>query len=327
VISVVAFLSVDMKTVNAAVAGIALTYAAQLSSSFQRMMTLISMTENIMTSFERISYYGTLEEEGSKRLGLYQTTPELWPSSGDIVFENVCMRYRDNLDLVLKDVSFHINCGEKIGICGRTGSGKSSMMNLLFRMVECSDGRILIDHVDISTIPINQLRSKLTIIPQDPVLFSGSLRLNLDPFDKNTDEELWNVLKKVHLIDDVVKWGEGLEYEVAEKGENISVGQRQLLCIARALIRDSKVVVLDEATANVDQESDKLIQQTVRDSFHGKTMLCIAHRLETIMESDRILLLDAGQVKEFDSPVALLQNPESVFHALVNEVNSSLTAV
>ncbi|ETM55324.1 hypothetical protein L914_01447 [Phytophthora nicotianae] len=167
----------------------------------------------------------------------------------------------------------------------------------------------------------------MTIIPQDPMIFSGSLRMNLDPFAEKSDAELWEVLRKVHLADTVSSWGKGLDYEVAEKGENLSVGQRQLLCIARALIRDSKVIVMDEATANVDQESDKLIQQTMKESFGGgdSTVLCIAHRIETIMDSDMILVLDAGKVVEYDTPSALLQIKGGIFKSLVGsgKVNSS----
>eukprot|EP00644_Phytophthora_capsici_P001159 jgi/Phyca11/511477/fgenesh2_kg.PHYCAscaffold_86_\ len=230
------------------------------------------------------------------------------------------MRYRDDLPLVLKGVSFTVKSGEKVGICGRTGSGKSSLMSVLFRVVEIPQtGRVLIDGVDIATITVHQLRTELTIIPQDPMLFSGSLRMNLDPFAQKEDSELWEVLRKVHLADTVGEWGSGLDYEVAEKGENLSVGQRQLLCIARALIRDSKVIVMDEATANVDQESDKLIQQTMKESFGGgeSTVLCIAHRLETIMDSDKILVLDAGEVVEYDSPSVLLQVKGGMFQSLV----------
>ncbi|TMW54988.1 hypothetical protein Poli38472_014759 [Pythium oligandrum] len=320
----VAILAVATKSsIGAAVAGLSLTYATQLTISFQRMIGLATMTENIMTCFERIAFYDTLDEEGYLMSHKHTTSTAVeaqWPRTGAITFENVTMRYRPELELVLKDVSFTVKSGEKIGVCGRTGSGKSSLMSVLFRIVECASGRVLIDGVDISTLSVLALRSRLTIIPQDPMLFSGSLRVNLDPFDEKTDAELWDVLKKVHLFDVVQQWGRGLEYEVAEKGDNLSVGQRQLLCIARALIRQSKVVVMDEATANVDQESDKLIQLTVQESFAGTdtTVLCIAHRLETIMHSDKILVLDAGCVVEYDSPEVLLGKPGGFFQSLVD---------
>ncbi|GMF18732.1 unnamed protein product [Phytophthora lilii] len=329
IIAAVAILAIATKSsLGAAVAGLGLTYAAQLTSSFQRMTTLTTQVENIMTCFERIAHYGSLEEEGYKRTATNKETLAAdWPRSGAVVFENVSMRYRDDLPLVLKNVSFAVKSGEKVGICGRTGSGKSSLMSVLFRVVEIpTSGRVLIDGVDIATITVHQLRTKLTIIPQDPMLFSGSLRMNLDPFAEKSDAELWEVLRKVHLSETVSAWGQGLDYEVAEKGENLSVGQRQLLCIARALIRDSKVIVMDEATANVDQESDKLIQQTMKESFGGgdSTVLCIAHRIETIMDSDKILVLDAGEVVEYDTPAALLQNTDGVFRSLVGSSKNVL---
>jgi ATP-binding cassette subfamily C (CFTR/MRP) protein 1 len=322
IIAAVAILAIATKsTLGAAVAGLGLTYAAQLTSSFQRMTTLTTQVEQIMTCFERIAHYDSLDEEGYKRTpsnkGALATA---WPRTGTVVFENVSMRYRDDLPLVLKSVSFSVNSGEKVGICGRTGSGKSSLMSVLFRVVEIpTTGRVLIDGVDIATITVHQLRTKLTIIPQDPMLFSGSLRMNLDPFAEKGDDELWGGLRKVHLSETVASWGQGLDYDVAEKGENLSVGQRQLLCIARALIRDSKVIVMDEATASVDQESDKLIQQTMKESFGGgdSTVLCIAHRIETIMDSDKILVLDAGEVAEYDSPSALLRMRDGIFRSLV----------
>ncbi|EGZ18265.1 hypothetical protein PHYSODRAFT_501549 [Phytophthora sojae] len=329
IIGVVAVLAVATKSsVGAAVAGLSLTYASQLSSSFQRMTTLSTRVESSMTCFERIAHYGSLNEEGHDRAASNQKSlPEDWPRTGAVVFENVSMRYRDDLPLVLKGVSFSVASGEKVGICGRTGSGKSSLMSVLFRVVEIpTTGRVLIDGVDISTITVHQLRTKLTIIPQDPMLFSGSLRMNLDPFAEKSDAELHEVLRKVHLSDTVAGWGKGLDYEVAEKGENLSVGQRQLLCIARALIRDSKVIVMDEATANVDQESDKLIQQTMKESFGGGdcTVLCIAHRIETIMDSDKILVLDGGEVVEYDTPSALLQVKGGVFKSLVSSSKNVL---
>lgn len=321
IITCVALLAVATKeSLGAAVAGLGLTYAAQLTSSFQRMTTLVTMTENIMTCFERIAHYESLDAEGHTRSPTNsEQLAQQWPRSGSVVFENVTMRYREDLELVLKGVSFSIASGEKVGVCGRTGSGKSSLMSVLFRVVECTSGRVLIDGVDIATITVHQLRAKLTIIPQDPMLFSGSLRMNLDPFSEKSDAELWDVLRKVHLYATVSAWGKGLDYEVAEKGDNLSVGQRQLLCIARALIRESKVIVMDEATANVDQESDKLIQLTVKESFGGgdKTVLCIAHRIETILDSDKILVLDGGEVREFDSPAALLSRKDGIFQSLV----------
>ena len=222
-------------------------------------------------------------------------------------------------------------------ICGRTGAGKSSLMVALFRIAELEHGgTILIDDVDISKIGLHTLRSKLSIIPQDPVLFSGTLRENLDPFDIHTDVEIWSILKKVHLSS-LTKTNDinmGLNLAIAERGalftclvqnpnhsqidigENLSVGQRQLLCIGRALLRQSKIIVMDEATANVDIVTDSLIQQTIRESFVSQTVLTIAHRLDTILNSDRILVLEQGQVGEFDAPEALMAKPDGLFRSL-----------
>ncbi|KAI9982474.1 hypothetical protein PInf_008418 [Phytophthora infestans] len=307
----VALLAVANKsTMGAAAAGLSLTYAAQLSSSFQRMTTLSTRVESIMTCFERIAHYGSLDEEGDECAPTSKDalSPE-WPRCGSIVFENVTLQYRRDLPIVLKSVSFSVKSGEKIGICGRTGSGKSSLMSVLFRVVEFpNSGRVLIDIVDISTITLSQLRSKLTIIPQDPMLFSGSLRLNLSPHADKSDTELWEALRKVHLHGTVSTWGKGLDFEVAEKGDNL------------------KVIVMDEATANVDQESDKLIQQTMRERFGGggQTVLCIAHRIDTIMDSDKIVVLDAGEVVEFDTPSALLQISNGHFRSLVGSTKAPI---
>ncbi|KAH9130242.1 hypothetical protein LEN26_008716, partial [Aphanomyces euteiches] len=301
VITAVAFIAVFTKnSIGLTAAGLALTYSSQLSNTLSRLAVFLTFVENTMTSVERLGHYNSLDGEDTG----YDTSTEVpasWPEKGLIEFQNYSMRYREHLDLVLNDITFTVNGGEKIGICGRTGSGKSSLMSALFRMVPSATGSIKLDGVDISSISVSTLRSRLTIIPQDPVLFSGSLRFNLDPSNVCSDDELWTALKQVHLADFVGS----LEFEVSEKGGNVSVGQRQLLCIARALLRKSKVVVLDEATANIDLETDRLIQQMIKEGFHGVTRLIIAHRLETILDSDRILVLDAGQVKEFDAPATL----------------------
>ncbi|TMW55714.1 hypothetical protein Poli38472_010596 [Pythium oligandrum] len=317
VVAVVSFTCVaSRESIGAAAAGMALTYAVQLSYHFQRLLTLAGITENYMTSFERIAHYASLDEEGDSREVITKPEPA-WPQQGHIEFSNVFLRYRDGLEFVLRGVNFTIQPGHKVGVCGRTGSGKSTLMNALFRTVELAQGSIRIDDVDIASISLHALRSKLTIIPQDPVLFSGTLRDNLDPFNDKTDEELFGVLRKVHLMDDVSKWGAGLSHQVTEKGDNLSVGQRQLICIARALLRDSRIIVLDEATANVDQELDRLIQVAVKENFVGRTSLTIAHRLETIADSDRILVMDHGVVAEYDSPSNLLVKPNGIFASLM----------
>ncbi|CAK4207507.1 unnamed protein product [Aphanomyces euteiches] len=321
VLAGVSFISVASKSsIGVTAAGLGLTYASQMSAFLSRVTMSSSMVENIMTCVERLEHYNSLDTEGDKCQETV-VAPAQWPAQGTISFESYSMRYRDHLDLVLRDVSFVANSGEKVGICGRTGSGKSSLMAALFRMVEAATGCIKIDGIDISQVNLHALRSRLTIIPQDPVLFSGSLRFNIDPSKQVADADLWNVLKKVHLADCLEG---GLDFQVAEKGSNLSVGQRQLLCIARALLRQSRVVVLDEATANIDLESDRLIQQTIKECFRDVTMLIIAHRLDTIIDSDRILVMDRGSVIEYDSPQVLLAKEGGAFAELAKQAHVTL---
>ena len=319
IIAVAIIVMLTKNTIDVALAGLALVYAVQLTSFLQRTVWLANMTENTMTAVERLNHYSDLENE-DKGSSLSDEACKSWPKTGSIVFANVSMRYRPGLDLVLKNVSLDIHEKEKVGICGRTGSGKSSLIAALFRTAECEPGScISIGGIDITTLPLQTLRSKISIIPQDPVLFSGTLRGNLDPFNRHTDAELWSVLRMVKLSKSVEAWGVGLDVAVSEKADNLSLGQRQILCIARALLRQTKFVVMDEATANVDLESDQFIQAAARDCFAEQTVLCIAHRLETIMDSDRILVMENGQVAEFDRPADLLSNPSSHFRSLAVE--------
>ena len=207
----------------------------------------------------------------------------------------------------------------KIGIVGRTGAGKSSLTLSLFRLIEPTSGKIIIDNYDVTQIGLQELRSKLTIIPQDPVLFSGTLRTNLDPFDQYTDEQLWMAIEHSHLKDFVKSQDNQLEHEVVEGGENLSVGQRQLICLARALLRKTKILVLDEATAAVDVETDSLIQSTIRKEFEDCTIITIAHRVNTIIDSNRVVVLDQGSIAEFDTPNNLLANNKSIFYSLAKD--------
>lgn len=229
------------------------------------------------------------------------------------------MRYRADFEPILSGVSMEIAPGDQMGIVGRTGSGKSSLFRSLLRLTEVDSGVISIDGVDLATVGLDLLRSSISIIPQDPVLFSGTIRSNLDPFLVHTDEELWAALSKAKLKRAVNQLPGRLLHEVTEGGSNFSSGQRQLLCLARALVRRSKVLLLDEATSSVDYATDALIQRTISEEFgdRGSTILTIAHRLDTVMNANKILVMDAGKVGEFDTPQNLLNNPDSLFSTLV----------
>uniref|UniRef100_A0AAQ5ZZH2 ATP-binding cassette, sub-family C (CFTR/MRP), member 2 n=1 Tax=Amphiprion ocellaris TaxID=80972 RepID=A0AAQ5ZZH2_AMPOC len=275
-----------------------------------------SELENNIVAVERVSEYSEIENEAKWITD--SRPPDTWPEEGRLQFEDYKVRYRPGLDLVLHGITCDINSTEKIGIVGRTGAGKSSLTNCLFRIIEAAEGRILIDGIDIAEIGLHDLRNHLTIIPQDPVLFSGTLRMNLDPFERVSDEEIWKVLELSHLKDYVAGLQEGLQHEVAEGGENLSVGQRQLLCLARALLRKSRILILDEATAAVDLETDDLIQKTIRKEFSHCTVLTIAHRLHSIMDSSRVMVLDAGKIVEFDSPRNLLEK-QGHFYAMAKD--------
>jgi len=261
-----------------------------------------------MNATERIHHYGTqLEEEAPLRLG---DVPPSWPEKGEIIFEDVQMRYREGLPLVLQGLNMHVQPGERIGVVGRTGAGKSSIMSTLFRLVELSGGSITIDGINISKIGLHDLRSKLAIIPQDPTLFRGTIRSNLDPFDEHTDLELWSALRQADLVGQEAQMDDKsgrihLDSVVEEEGLNFSLGQRQLMALARALVRGSQIIVCDEATSSVDFETDQKIQRTIVEGFKGKTLLCIAHRLKTIIGYDRICVMDAGRIVELDTPINL----------------------
>ncbi|XP_054648189.1 ATP-binding cassette sub-family C member 5 isoform X1 [Dunckerocampus dactyliophorus] len=317
-ITAVALLIVFMhQHIPPAYAGLAISYAVQLTGLFQFTVRLLTETEARFTSVERINHYiKTLESEASCK-SLSDAPALSWPQQGKITFNNVDMRYRENLPLVLKGLSFTIQPEETIGIVGRTGSGKSSLGLALFRLVELAKGSIIIDGVDIAQIGLDDLRSKLAIIPQEPVLFIGTVRTNLDPWDQYSDSQIWEALEKTHIKDMVSQLPHSLYSEVTENGENFSVGERQLLCVARALLRNSKILVLDEATAAIDTETDSLIQETIRCEFGSCTRLIIAHRLNTVMSCSKVMVMDNGQVLEFDNPAALLSVEDSRFRAMV----------
>eukprot|EP00057_Strongylocentrotus_purpuratus_P035150 XP_797907.3 PREDICTED: multidrug resistance-associated protein 5 isoform X1 [Strongylocentrotus purpuratus] len=309
----------------ASTAGFAVAYAMQLTGMFQLTMNMLTDTEARFSSAQRImQYIRDIKPEAPETIK--SRMPEKgWPSRGEIRLHHVGMRYRENLPLVLKNVTCTIKAGERIGIVGRTGSGKSSLSVALFRLVEAVKGTITIDDVDISELGLFDLRSKISIIPQDPVLFIGTVRYNLDPFGENNDADLWQALEKAYMREKISSLDGGLDALVAEGGDNFSVGERQLMCMARALLRNSKILFLDEATAAIDTETDSLIQQTIRTAFNDCTTLTIAHRLITVLDSDKILVMDDGKVAEFDSPIALRANPKSIFRGMLAAAESQNT--
>ncbi|KAI1339003.1 P-loop containing nucleoside triphosphate hydrolase protein [Xylariaceae sp. FL0016] len=298
-------------SVSPSIGGLVLSYILSIVGMLQFTVRQLAEVENGMNAVERLLHYGTqLEEEAPEHT--VDVRPS-WPEKGEINFDQVEMRYRENLPLVLQGLSMRVRGGERIGIVGRTGAGKSSIMSTLFRLVELSGGHITIDGLDISTLGLHDLRSRMAIIPQDPTLFRGTVRTNLDPFGEHADLALWSALRQADLvaadarIDDKDPGRIHLDSVVEEDGLNFSLGQRQLMALARALVRGSRIIVCDEATSSVDMETDDKIQKTMARAFRGRTLLCIAHRLRTIVGYDRICVMDAGRIAELDAPLALWQ--------------------
>ncbi|XP_021935708.1 multidrug resistance-associated protein 4-like isoform X2 [Zootermopsis nevadensis] len=305
--------------------GLAITQCIGLIGMIQWGMRQSAELENSMTSLERVLEYTGVESEPPLDSPPDKKPHKNWPSEGSVVFDKVVIAYSKDDPPVLKCVSFTVKSSEKVGIVGRTGAGKSTLITALFRLVHLSGGSIQIDDVDIASIGLHDLRSKISIIPQEPILFSGTLRNNLDPFEQYSDAALWAALAEVELKQVVEELPAGLSHRVSEGGTNFSVGQRQLLCLARAIIRNNKILVLDEATANVDPQTDELIQATVRRKFADCTVLTIAHRLHTVMDSDRILVVDTGSVVEFDHPYILLKNKNGALSQMVQETGHTMT--
>lgn len=331
------------RKLSPAMVGFIMTYVFTSTSRLNAIVRMWAQCEVKAVNLERVIEYMKLPSEADAIIEDHRP-PHSWPADGSIHFKSYSTRYREKLDLVLRNITLDINSAEKIGIVGRTGAGKSSLTLALFRIIEPVTGNVEIDHINTSSIGLFDLRSQLNIIPQDAHAFEGTVRQNLDPFGNYDDEQLWKVLEMAHLkahvesmktevkADDAEDDGDkkkkkegtpepqvGLNAKVLEGGSNLSSGQKQLLCLARALLKESKVLVLDEATAAVDVQTDKIIQETIRSEFKDKTILTIAHRLDTIMDSDRVLVLERGTVKEFDSPANLLSNKDSEFYSLCKE--------
>ncbi|KAM3964279.1 multidrug-Resistance like Protein 1 [Aphomia sociella] len=311
------FAVVDRDTIEPGLVGLSISYALQITQTLNWLVRMTSEVETNIVAVERIKEYVETEQEAAWTVtgGAPGST---WPETGALQLEQLTLGYRAG-EPALRDLTCAVPPGDKLAIVGRTGAGKSTLTLGLFRIVEAMSGKILIDGIDISTIGLHQLRSRITIIPQDPVLFSGTLRMNLDPFDAYTDEELWRSLEHAHLKNFVQGLPSALLHEITEGGENLSVGQRQLVCLARALLRKTPLLVLDEATAAVDLETDELIQKTIRSEFASCTVLTIAHRLNTIMDSTRVMVLDKGQLVEYAPPDQLLQDKNSIFYSMAKD--------
>ncbi|KAJ8979911.1 hypothetical protein NQ317_005347 [Molorchus minor] len=300
--------------------GLAITQAAALTGIVQWGMRQSAEVANQLMSVERVLEYNTLPQE--KQPDSPKKPPPSWPNKGIIQFNNMGLKYVEDSPLVIKNLNLAIQSNEKVGIVGRTGAGKSSLISALFRLAQI-EGEIKIDDIDTKDLILSDLRSKISIIPQDPVLFSGTLRYNLDPFDEYSDEVLYRAIDQVELKDPSNMINR-LENRVMDRGSNYSVGQRQLICLARAIIRNNKILMLDEATANVDPQTDSLIQKTIRKKFADCTVLTVAHRLNTIMDSDKVLVMDSGTMVEFDHPYVLLQNPDGTFSKMVAETGKAM---
>lgn len=304
--------------INPSIAGLAVTYGINLNVLQASVIWNICNAENKMISVERILQYSKIKSEAP--LVIEECRPENnWPQVGTICFQNLQIRYAEHLPSVLKNISCTFPGGMKIGVVGRTGSGKSTLIQAIFRIVEPREGSIIIDGVDISKIGLHDLRSRLSIIPQDPAMFEGTVRGNLDPLDQHPDGQVWEALDKCQLGDLVRAKEEKLDSSVVENGENWSVGQRQLVCLGRALLKRSSILVLDEATASVDSATDGVIQKIISQEFKDRTVVTIAHRIHTVIDSDLVLVLSEGRIAEYDTPAKLLERDDSFFSKLIKE--------
>jgi ATP-binding cassette subfamily C (CFTR/MRP) protein 4 len=310
--------------VDPVIFGLALSMLIQLGAMFQWTIRQSAEVVNQMICVERVSEYSKVESEADLSKVSDQKLVN-WPKSGDIEVNNLSIRYRSTLPLSLSGISFSIKSGQKVGVVGRTGSGKSTLVQALFRILEAETGSITIDGVDISTLGLHKLRMGMSVISQYPVLFSGcTVRENLDPFEQYSDDAIKEALDDVQMVNAIDNLPDGLQYRVAEGGSNFSVGERQLLCLARATLQKSRILVLDEPTANIDIRTDQLLQEAVKKSFPGGTIVSVAHRLDTIIDNDVVLVLGAGKVLEFDSPHNLIEK-NGHFAKMVNDTGAEMS--
>ncbi|KAF9968871.1 hypothetical protein BGZ70_000015 [Mortierella alpina] len=352
VLAAALFAVLGRETLSSGNVGLALSYALSVTVDITWLVRSYCDLQNQLVAVERVDEYACKNPEAPAETDVQ--LPENWPQAGRVEFRNYSTRYREGLDLIIKNISFEVQPGEKVGIVGRTGAGKSSLTLALFRIVEAANshwakasyngpdqdadpskedkitdlekvdveedgGSIWIDGIDISTVGLSYLRQHLAIIPQDPTLFVGTVRDNLDPFNELEDADLWEALERAHLKAHISSLAGGLSFKVSQNGDNFSVGQRSLICLARALLRKTKILILDEATAAVDVETDELIQKTIRKEFADRSILTIAHRIKTVMDSNKILVLEQGRVVEFEAPAVLLQRPDSLFYSLAQQ--------
>uniref|UniRef100_A0ACD5TTN1 Uncharacterized protein n=1 Tax=Avena sativa TaxID=4498 RepID=A0ACD5TTN1_AVESA len=313
-------------TIEPSMAGLAVTYGLNLNARMSRWILSFCKLENRIISVERIYQYCKIPSEAPLIIEDCRP-PSSWPENGNIELIDLKVRYKDDLPLVLHGVSCIFPGGKKIGIVGRTGSGKSTLIQALFRLIEPTGGKIIIDDIDVSAIGLHDLRSRLSIIPQDPTLFEGTIRMNLDPLEERPDHEIWEALEKCQLGEVIRSKEEKLDSPVLENGDNWSVGQRQLIALGRALLKRAKILVLDEATASVDTATDNLIQKIIRSEFKDCTVCTIAHRIPTVIDSDLVLVLSDGKITEFDTPQRLLEDKSSMFMQLVSEYSTRSSCI
>lgn len=305
------------RELSAGLVGLGLTYALMVSNYLNWMVRNLADMEIQLGAVRRV--HGLLRTEAESYEGLLAPSliPENWPDRGEIRIQNLSVRYDRALRPVLRHVDALICPGQKIGICGRTGSGKSSFSLAFFRMVDMFEGHIIIDGIDIAKLPLHTLRSRLSIILQDPVLFSGTIRFNLDPEKKCPDSTLWEALEIAQLKLVVKALPGGLDAIITEGGENFSQGQRQLFCLARAFVRKTSIFIMDEATASIDMATENILQKVVMTAFADRTVVTIAHRVHTILSADLVIVLKRGAILEFDKPEKLLSQKDSVFASFV----------